>query len=292
MLDQGLKFIPPTCLPMKAHSQPTISALIITLNEERYIRACLSSVAWVDEIIVVDAESTDRTIAIAKEFTTHIFTRPWNGFPAQRNYGLSQARGDWVLIIDADERITPAGKDEMTTWLNSSEVCDYSAALVPRKNFFFGKWIRFGGSYPDPQYRLFKKGKVRYDEQSLDTPKIEGKVKRFNQPLDHLTGERVADRTRKIERETTHKAKFMLTKRERVTPLDLIFRPFVNFVKCYILKQGFRDGIEGLICSGLSGSHTFLRYAKRAEMDEQKGKHLTLAMRESESPTTLNRKIS
>lgn len=277
---------------MKPHPQPTISALIITLNEERYIRDCLSSVAWVDEIIVVDAQSTDQTITIAKEFTPHIFTRAWNGFPAQRNFGLSQTTKEWVLILDADERITREGRAEITTWLGSSEAHDYAAALIPRKNFFFGKWIRFGGAYPDPQYRLFKKGNVRYDEQSLDTPIIDGAVKHFTQPLEHLTGERVADRTRKIGRETTHKARMMLKKKERVTSLDLLVRPFINFVKCYILKQGFRDGVEGLICSGLATSHTFLRYAKRAEIDEHKGKHLTLAMRDSESPKTLNRKIS
>lgn len=247
-------------------SVPKISGLVITCNEERHIRECLESLSWVDEIIVVDSESQDRTVDIAQEFTVLVFRRPWPGFPAQRNFGMSKATGQWILILDADERITHESRQEILTWLTSPEAIDYAAALVPRKNFFFGKWIRFGGSYPDPQYRLLRKGKVQYDEATLDTPVVSGATKLLVHPFDHLTGETVADRIRKIGRESNYKARMLYERKSGVTGVDVLFRPIVNFIKFYLLKQGFRDGIEGYIYSGFASFHTFLRYAKCLEM--------------------------
>jgi glycosyltransferase involved in cell wall biosynthesis len=255
---------------LKVGPVPKISGLVITLNEERHIRKCLESLSWVDEIIVVDSESRDQTVAIAKEFTELVYIRPWPGFPVQRNFGISKATGQWILVLDADERIPHEARQEILTWLESSEADDYAAALVPRKNFFFGKWIQYGGAYPDPQYRIFRKGKVRYDEATLDTPLVSGPIKNLTNPFDHLTGETVADRVRKISRETNYKARTLLERSARASWVDILFRPIVNFVKFYILKQGFRDGIEGYIQSGFASFHTFLRYAKYFEILRQR----------------------
>ena len=254
---------------LKVGLVPKISGLVITLNEERHIRKCLESLSWVDEIIVVDSESSDRTVDIAKEFTELVFIRPWPGFPVQRNFGISQATGQWILVLDADERIPPEARHEILTWLKSSEADDYAAALVPRKNFFFGRWIQYGGAYPDPQYRIFRKGKVRYDAATLDTPLVSGATKLLTNPFTHLTGDTVADRVRKISRETNYKARILLERKARVSGVDMFFRPMVNFIKFYILKQGFRDGTEGYIQSGLASLHTFLRYAKYFELVRQ-----------------------
>lgn len=248
---------------------PKISGLVITCNEERHIRECLESLSWVDEMIVVDSESSDRTIDIAKEFTELVFIQPWPGFPMQRNFGMGKATGQWILILDADERITHEARQEIVTWLTSSEANEYAAALVPRKNFFFGKWIRYGGAYPDPQYRIFRKGKVQYDEATLDTPLVNGATKLLANPFDHLTGETVADRVRKISRESHYKARMLLERKSRVSWIDVLFRPIVNFMKFYVLKQGFRDGIEGYIYSGFASLHTFLRYVRCIELIEQ-----------------------
>lgn len=255
---------------MMASSRPKISGVVITLNEERHIRNCLSSLAWVDEIVVVDAESKDRTVEIAKEFTDQVFTRPWQGFPSQRNYGIDKATGQWVLVLDADERITNEARQEISNWLLSPEANNYMAVLIPRRNFFFGKWIRYGGAYPDPQYRIFRKGKVRYDESTLDTPLIDGPTKLLVNPFDHFTGETVADRVRKIGLETNYKARMLLARKRKIFWSDLFFRPIINFIKFYILKQGFRDGIEGYIYSGFASFHTFIRYAKCVELIEQR----------------------
>lgn len=254
---------------LKVGLVPKISGLVITLNEERHIRKCLESLSWVDEIIVVDSESSDRTVAIAKEFTELVFIRPWPGFPVQRNFGMSQATGQWILVLDADERIPHEARQEILTWLTSSEAYGYAAALVPRKNFFFGKWIQYGGAYPDPQYRIFRKGKARYDEATLDTPLVSGPTKLLTKPFEHLTGETVADRVRKISRETNYKARTLLERKARVSWIDMLFRPIVNFMKLFILKQGFRDGTEGYIHSGFASFHTFLRYGKYFELVRQ-----------------------
>ncbi len=253
--------------------QPKISAMVITFNEERFLRDCLVSLDWVNEIVVIDAESQDGTVAIAKEFTDRVFIRPWTGFPEQRNFGIEQASYQWVLVLDADERVTPESKEEITTWLLDPEAEKYAAFLVPRRNFFFGKWIRFGGAYPDPQYRIFQKEKIRYDANTLDTPHIDGPTKLLVQPFDHVTGETVKDRIRKINRETNFKARMLLTQKERISWSDLFFRPIINFLNFFLFKQGFRDGIEGFIYSGLASFHTFLRYAKCLEIMEQSPKN-------------------
>ncbi|MFY9270194.1 MAG: glycosyltransferase family 2 protein, partial [Candidatus Manganitrophaceae bacterium] len=138
---------------MASRGRATISAVVITYNEEGNIRGCLESLRWVDEIVLVDSQSSDRTVSIAREFTdrifVRIFVRPWPGFPAQRNFGIAQATGEWILILDADERVTPEAQREIATWLASPESQEYAAAQVPRRNYFFGKWLRFGGAYPD-----------------------------------------------------------------------------------------------------------------------------------------------
>ncbi len=247
---------------MASKDRPTVSAVVITYNEEKNIRSCLESLQWVDEIIVVDSESRDATVDIAHAFTDRIFIRPWPGFPAQRNFGISQATGEWILILDADERVSPEAKEEISDWLSGPEAARCAAAQVPRRNFFFGKWLRFGGAYPDLQWRLFRRGKIRYDEQSLDTPLIDGPCARLSSPFDHYTGERIADRIRKIYRETDHKARERLTRKRRVYWYDLLFRPAAAFFKTYILRQGFRDGIEGYLYGALIGFYTFVRYVK------------------------------
>lgn len=254
---------------MDSRDRPTVSAVVITYNEERNIRRCLESITWVDEIILVDSESRDKTVEIAKEFTNNIFIHPWSGFPPQRNFGISKAKGTWILILDADERVTLDAKKEITNWVISSEIMEYSAAQVPRKNFFFGRWLKFGGTYPDLQWRLFRNGKVCYDEKTLDTPLIEGNYKVLSKPFEHFTGERISDRIRKIYRETDYKAKELLKFRKRVYWFDILFRPMAAFMKIYLIKQGFRDGIQGYLYSSLFSFYTFVRYVKLWELTRE-----------------------
>ena len=142
-----------------------LSVTIIAWNEEERLRACLESVGWADEIVVVDAESTDKTVQVAREFTDKIWVRPWPGFAAQKNFALDQATGAWVLSLDADERVTPELRERIGRIVRAHGPADgYS---IPRKNIFWGAWVRHGGLYPDYQLRLFRRAAGRFVDSAV-----------------------------------------------------------------------------------------------------------------------------
>ena len=142
-----------------------VSVTIIAWNEEERLRACLESVAWADEIVVVDAESADKTVQIAHEFTDKVSVRPWPGFAAQKNFAIDQATGDWILSLDADERVTPELRERIRAILkDDGPAAGYS---IPRRNIFWGAWVRHGGLYPDYQLRLFRRSAGRFVENAV-----------------------------------------------------------------------------------------------------------------------------
>ena len=245
---------------------PTLSVLIITRNEEENIHSCLESVTWADEIVVVDACSDDRTVEISRQFTDRVYSNAWPGFPAQRNFGLERTTGKWVLILDADERVTPEARDEILPHIARVDREEVVAYRIPRRNYFFGRWLRWGGAFPDLQWRLFKRGFIRYDETSLDTPIIGGASAILQSPLDHFTGRTIQQRLKKLDAETAVKARETVVKRLRIGWADVTFRPAAAFVKIYLLKQGFRDGLHGLVYATLVSFYTFVRYVKAWEL--------------------------
>src|SRR5690606_10903735 len=139
-------------------------AVVITKNEERNVAACLETLRWADQLVVVDAESTDRTAEIARRFTPHVFVRPWPGFGPQKNFAFHQVTCDWILIVDADERVTDRLRDEIRRTVGGSLPGDVAGFEIPRRNYFYGRWLRGGGVYPDYQIRLIKRGAGRYDD--------------------------------------------------------------------------------------------------------------------------------
>ena len=142
-----------------------VSVTIIAWNEEDRLKACLESVGWADEIIVIDAESTDKTVQVAREFTDKIWVRPWPGFAAQKNFALEQAGGEWILSLDADERVTPELRSRIDAIVRTGGPADgYS---IPRRNLFWGAWVRHGGLYPDYQLRLFRRGAGRFVDSAV-----------------------------------------------------------------------------------------------------------------------------
>src|SRR5436309_3944964 len=166
----------------------TIAVVVITLNEERNIAACLESAQWVDEIVVVDAQSQDRTVEIARRFTSKVFVRAWPGFGPQWNFGLDQATTDWVFVLAADERIPLALREEILTVLADGPPADVAGYEVPRRNFFYGQWIRGCGCYPDYSLRLFRRSAGRYNDVLLHENLIlEGRTARLTSPLDHFS---------------------------------------------------------------------------------------------------------
>src|SRR3990172_3972926 len=153
---------------MASSSERTgVSALVITLNEEENIRQCLESVAWADEIVVVDALSEEGTVEVSRQFTDKVYLSAWRGFPAQRNFGLERTTGEWILILDEEERVTPEVKEEILACIARADQDGVVAYRIPRKNYFSGRWLRWGGAYPDRQVRLIRRGKGRYNDLPL-----------------------------------------------------------------------------------------------------------------------------
>jgi glycosyltransferase involved in cell wall biosynthesis len=239
-----------------------LSVVVVTLNEEDRIRACLESVAWADELIVVDAESQDKTAAIARELTDHVVVRPWPGFAAQKNFGLDQARGEWILSLDADEIVSAPLREEITAIVERGGA--HTGFAVPRRNVFWGRWIRHGGLYPDWQLRLFARGRGRFAERSVhESVTVQGSVGRLSGHLEHRSYRDVGDFLVRADRYSTLAAEEWLAAGRRARPLvDLAVRPLGRFLGMYVARGGFLDGWRGFLLAVLYAYYVFLRSAK------------------------------
>ena len=243
-----------------------VAAIIITKNEEANIGPCLESVAWADERIVVDASSTDRTVEIAKAAGARVFIRPWPGYGPQKNFGMDQAQAEWILIVDADERVTEPLRHEILSILQAGPVPEIGGFEIPRRNFFYGRWIRGGGMYPDYQVRLFRRTANRYDDVLLhERLHLHGKIERLTHPMDHHSIPAIGDHVRKMARYTTLGAQEKLRSRAQVSALDLAGNHLGTILKTYLLRGGYRDGIHGIIVALFAGMFTFVKYAKAWE---------------------------
>jgi glycosyltransferase involved in cell wall biosynthesis len=248
---------------VESMTMPTVSCLVITKNEEANIRDCLTSVSWATERIVVDAESGDRTVEIAQSLGAKVFVRPWPGFGAQKNFGMEQASSEWILVVDADERVTPALEAEVISCLGRWNPGDPVAYDIPRKNYFYGGWVRYAGVYPDYQIRLFRRGCASYNDVPVhENLMVLGAVGRMSSPFEHFTERKIQDHFRKFGLYTTLAAQEKAKTVRVVRGSDLLFRPLVVFLKTYVFKQGFRDGVRGLIVCVFASMYTFVKYAK------------------------------
>lgn len=245
-----------------------LSVTIVAWNEEERLRACLESVAWVDEIIVVDGESTDKTVALAREFTDRVWVRPWPGFAAQKNFALEQATGDWVLSLDADERVTPELRERIARILaaDAAGVPEADGYSIPRRNMFWGAWVRHGGLYPDYQLRLFRRRAGRFVADVVhESVRVEGRVGTLAEALLHHSYRGLEDFVQRSNRYSTLAAGAWLERGKRVGLADLIFRPLGRFLSMYIIRLGFLDGWRGFVLAVLYADYVFLRMAKAWE---------------------------
>jgi glycosyltransferase involved in cell wall biosynthesis len=248
-----------------------LSVAVIAWNEEERLRACLESVAWADEIVVVDAESTDKTVSLAREFTDKVWVRPWPGFAAQKNFALEQTTGDWTLSLDADERVTPELAARIRTITRNDGPAD--GYLIPRRNMFWGAWVRHGGLYPDYQLRLFRRGAGRFVEDAVhESVRVAGRVEALSEPLLHHSYRNLEDFVRRSNRYSTLAAQDWLRRGRPVTLADLIFRPLGRFLSMYIVRRGFLDGWRGLVLAALYAEYVFLRMAKAWEARQAPGR--------------------
>ncbi|MBT8378121.1 MAG: glycosyltransferase family 2 protein [Ignavibacteria bacterium] len=241
-----------------------ISVIIIAKNEAKNIAECISSVKWAEEIIVVDAESTDETIETAKKFTDKVYIKKWEGYVPQKKYALSLAKNQWVLSIDADERVTDELKTEIEHLIDNS-VDGYK---IQRRNFLFNKEIKSCGWGTDYQLRLFKKDKTSLTDRLVHEAFIaNGKIEKLRQPILHYTFSTFADFFAKINRYTTLRAQELFEEKRKVNGWIIISRSIIAFFQFYIFKRGYKDGIHGLIISLLHSISTLLNYVKLWELN-------------------------
>lgn len=249
---------------------PDVSVAIVTLNEEERLRACLESVVWADELVVVDAGSSDKTVAIAREFTDRVQFRAWDGYGAQKNFALDQCRGDWILSLDADERVSEALRKEIRGTLERAP--GEAGFFLPRRNLFQGRWVRHGGLYPDWQLRLFRRGRGAFLERSVhESVRVDGATARLRAPLIHESYRSVADAVARLNRYSDLAAVDLAAAGRGGSLADLLVRPAWRFVSMYALRGGFLDGWRGLILAALHAHYVFLRAAKVRELSSGRG---------------------
>ncbi len=258
----------PTAAP--SPEKPFLSVCIITGNEEENIRRCLESVAWADEIVVVDSFSRDRTVEIVREFTDRVFQHRWMGYIGQKAIARDLARGEWILFVDADEAVSPALRAEILAAFRRGVPESVAGFAFPRQVWFLHRWIRHGDWYPDTKLRLFRKARGRCcGIEPHERIEVDGEVRRFRAPLYHYTYDDIADQLSTLNRFTSIGAQSAAKGRRR-SRLFLLWCMFLHppfrFLRCYVLKRGFLDGIAGLVIARTVAFGTFAKYAKLWEL--------------------------
>ncbi len=245
-----------------------LTVIITTFNEADNIAGVLASVDWADEIIVVDAFSTDNTAALAQQHPkVRLLQRAYTGPADQKNWAIPQAKHTWILLLDADERVTPELRQEIERWLHQDDI-PFDAFWIGRNNHFLGQPVRYSGWQGDAVVRFFRRDVCRYDEKQVHEEIITKgiRVSRLKFRMEHYTFKSVAHFLEKINRYAVWSAQDYAAKTPRVTILHLFFKPLFRFFKHYVIQRGFLDGLTGLaVCSILAWS-VFLRYLYLLEM--------------------------
>jgi glycosyltransferase involved in cell wall biosynthesis len=247
---------------------PAVSVTIITLNEAAHIAAAIESVSWADEVLVVDSGSTDDTVGLARKFTDRVVVREWPGYVAQKNFAASMARHDWILSLDADERVSPPLRHEITRTLAADPgVCGFR---LPRATWYLGRWIRATDWYPDYQLRLYDRRSARWEGQYVhESVRADGPVGTLRQDLYHYAYRDIAHHLATIDRYTTLAAREMAEAGRRTGPVAMAVHAKAAFLRNYLLRGGFRLGAAGVVVSTLNAYYVFLKFAKLWEL--QKG---------------------
>jgi glycosyltransferase involved in cell wall biosynthesis len=248
-------------------SPPRVSGVVICFNEEERIAACLESLAWCDEIVVVDSLSTDRTREIALRYTKKVIEQAFLGYVKQKNFALDQAEHDWVVSLDADEALTPELIEEIRRELaaNDGSLAGYE---LDRVTWFLGVWHDAGDWYPDWQLRVFRRSLGRWvGRDPHDRVQLDGPTRRLRQRLEHRNYRNLSDQIQTIDRFSAHQARGMFEEGVRFRLIDLLFRPVFRFVKGYVLRRGFRKGLPGFLICVSSAYYVFMKYAKLWELE-------------------------
>jgi glycosyltransferase involved in cell wall biosynthesis len=248
---------------------PRVSATVITLNEAANIPACLDALAWADEVLVVDSGSTDGTVDLARAKGARVLTRDWPGsYADQKNFAASQTTHDWILSVDADERITPELAQEIRAILQSEP--PVGGYRIPRLTWHLGRWIRTTDWYPDYQLRLYDRRRANWPPRLVhESVKADGPIAYLKHDMQHYAYRDIAHHHQSMDRYTTLAARQMHEQGRRAGVLDVVMHPPAAFLRNYVLKRGFMDGLPGFIISAMNAYYVFLKFAKLWELDRR-----------------------
>jgi len=243
----------------------SLSVVIIARNEEANLARTLSSVAWADEVIVVDSGSTDGTREVAESLGAKVYGEPWKGFAAQKNSAIAKACCDWILSLDADEEVEPALAVEIRDALGSNP--SVAGFWIRRKNFFLGRWMRHGGFYPDAKLRLFRRGAGQFEDRLVhEDIQLNGPTASLNNHLLHRAYPTLESYIEHMNRYSSLGAEMATVEKLRGFNLvDILLRPKLTFFYNYILRGGFLDGREGFLLHWNHAAYVSWKYAKAWE---------------------------
>lgn len=246
-----------------------LSVVVITKNEAENIEGCLESVSWAKEIIVMDDFSIDETVTLARKFTERIFQRKMDVEGSHRNYAYSLATNEWVLSLDADERVSPQLKEEIVKVLNG--VTDCNVFSIPIRNYIGNYWVRWGGWYPAYKDRLFRKGHFRYEEVGVH-PRVfyDGKCGRLKGDIIHYSYKNFGEFVDSLNNQTTKEAEKWIATSRRVSLNKALWRTIDRFIRTFLTKKGYRDGFVGLFVAYSAAIYQFLSYAKYRQINAER----------------------
>ena len=249
-------------------SRQPVSVAIITLNAASQLAACLDSVRFADELVIIDSGSTDGTQALAEACGARVIQQPWLGFGPQKQFAVDAASHDWVLCLDADERVSPELRASIENALSAPST---AAFRFPRCNRFLGRYLKYGEGYPDWSLRLVVRRHARWSDDAVHEKVIaDGAIGQLSGDLLHDSAESLANYLTKQNRYTTLAAEMAVAAGKRSSLGRLALSPLVRFIKFYFIRQGFRDGLPGLIHIAIGCFNSFLKYAKMVELQNSR----------------------
>ncbi len=238
-----------------------VSVIVITKDEELSLKECLESVKDFDEIIVVDSGSSDKTVDIAKEYTTKVFNREFDDFSSQKNFAIAQCKNNWVLSLDADEVVSKEFKDR----IRKIKLNDKAGYRIKRDTYIFGKLLKYGGHCNDMPLRLFNKRKGDFLQPIHEFVKISEPTGLIYEPILHYSSHDLNEYIKKLNLYTDLEVKFLLERNCRFYYARMLLYPVLKFIQRYLLQRGFLDGFEGLAFYILSGFYEFVKWIKYRE---------------------------
>ena len=247
--------------------KPEIAAIVVCFNEEKNIGACLDSVQWCDEIVVVDSFSTDRTVEICRRYTDRIFQRAWGGYRDQKAFAHSQATKEWVMLVDSDERVCPELRDEIREALEMDRN-RYVAYSVPRLVYYLDRWWWHGGWYPDYDIRIFKRGAAWWG--GMDPHErifVDGRTRRLRNPLHHYSYRDITDHVNRINHFTDVSSRELKNAGKGWRWRDSLIHPPFRLFRSFLWKKGMIEGAAGFFVAVTAAFYVFMKYAKLRELE-------------------------